>query len=476
MLPVVWMAVKEVITTGSNYMQVGGFEEYSADLMGFFTPSSLNPLFKDFVSPIYANFSGNIAEHTVFAGYTVICLSLIAVIRIRKKEIRFWAVSALVFFLFCLGPFLHINGETSFSVSGYSFFIPLPYAVFMHIPVFSLARVPSRWDIMLMLSLAILAGYSLEYLFKNSPKNKLAFLFGLLILFEFLSVPITMSNGAIPAFYREISNESCNYAIVEVPLLWYAEPMYYQTSHGKSLVGGYVSRLPPYCLEFILNTPVIKDFVYFGAEDIVQQPYEDAYTSLLNFYKIKYIIIHKNMISIDQFNSSNNLLQRYLNQTPLFHENDSLVIFEVPAKPIGPFISLKSGWSGIESWNGTPTRWVNDDATIIVFSTDDHICRLNLRVMSSLNPIILNISLKNSSIYKEYVPENPVTIGIPIKLEKGINTIRFQSAVQCDKWRNKLWSDQDNPRCIGFGFQNISIVCPSCRREENAGSSLQAGR
>ena len=32
----------------------------------------------------------------------------------------------------------------------------LPYAVLMHIPILSLARVPDRWDVLVMMSLAVL--------------------------------------------------------------------------------------------------------------------------------------------------------------------------------------------------------------------------------------------------------------------------------------------------------------------------------
>ena len=128
----------------SEYMYHGGFVEYSADLLGFFIPTVFHPVFKDYVAPIYANFTSNYAENTVFVGYTVILLSLLALIKIKTLEIRFWAASTFIFFVLSLGPILHINGIFEIPLEGpYCTYIPLPYSILMQIPVFSLARLPA---------------------------------------------------------------------------------------------------------------------------------------------------------------------------------------------------------------------------------------------------------------------------------------------------------------------------------------------
>jgi hypothetical protein len=109
-LPFLYPLLKELLTARSHYMYLGEFVEYSADLVGFFIPTPFHPLFKEFVSPIYANFTGDLAEYTVFVGYTVLLLSAVALLKSKDKEVKFWAVSALTFFILSLGPILHVNG------------------------------------------------------------------------------------------------------------------------------------------------------------------------------------------------------------------------------------------------------------------------------------------------------------------------------------------------------------------------------
>ena len=141
--PFLYILLKELLLSGSNYIYAGGFEVFSADLMGFFTPTVFHPLFKDLAAPVNSHFEGGGAEFTVFAGYTVIFLSIIAIARIKTGEIKFWTLSAITFFILCLGPVLNVIGVTTFSLSGHHFSIPLPYQILMHIPVFSMARVPA---------------------------------------------------------------------------------------------------------------------------------------------------------------------------------------------------------------------------------------------------------------------------------------------------------------------------------------------
>ncbi len=149
--PFAYPLFEELIKSKSGYMYTDSrdFIYYSADLLAFFIPAQLHPIFKEAVSPIYENFTGGWAEYTVFAGYSVIFLSLVAFIKIRSKEIKFWALSAIVFLILSLGPILHINGVSYDS-------IPLPYSIIKHIPIISIARVPSRWDVLMFMSTDLL--------------------------------------------------------------------------------------------------------------------------------------------------------------------------------------------------------------------------------------------------------------------------------------------------------------------------------
>jgi hypothetical protein len=361
--PFAYPILKEIVIVKSNYMYGGGFVTYSADFLGFFIPSLFHPLFKELVTPIYQNFTGNTAEYTTFIGYTVLFLAALAIVKVKSKEIKFWLLSALIFFILCLGPLLHVNGIVSVTIDGHAAGILLPYAILTKIPIISIARVPSRWDILLMLSLAVLAGYGLNYIFKKfngnflrmNKKTVLAVVFSCLILFEFLAIPYPMSSAKVPNFYYSLANDPEDYAILEVPnLAPYHVPqefMYYQTIHEKKLVCGYVSRTPNYTMKFLDSTPFISQLsrlylidrsIPILREEIIEQNITDIGASISNFYNIRYIILHRTYMTKEQFEFANKLLQATLKEKPELHDEDSLIVYEVKKEPLKSFITVSS--------------------------------------------------------------------------------------------------------------------------------------
>lgn len=97
-LPFAYPLLKELAMSTSGYIYSVGFEKYSYDLLDFFNPTK-----------IHLNRSG------AFIGYTVILLAFIALIdkgldKKKRKEINFWLLSILTFFILALGPILRING------------------------------------------------------------------------------------------------------------------------------------------------------------------------------------------------------------------------------------------------------------------------------------------------------------------------------------------------------------------------------
>ena len=336
-LPFLYPLLKELLTVKSGYMYVGGFVEFSADLVGFFIPTIFHPLFRGIVSPIYSNFTGNLAENTVFIGYTVLLLSAVALMKSKDRETKFWAVSALTFFILSLGPILHVNGIVTLHLGIRNLNIPLPYFILQHIPLFSLARVPSRWVILLMLSLSILSGSGLKFIFESlktksfckiDSRTILTLVISIIILFEFLAVPYPMGSTKVPLFYQNIGKDPEDFALLEFPVIGDAEPLYYQTNHGKKLVGGYVSRLSEDDLKFIRLTPVISQLLNRSPESAYQNLTESG-ISVLNSYKIRYIILHSDTLKPDEYSYYNASLKRILQENPTMYRNDNLAVYRI---------------------------------------------------------------------------------------------------------------------------------------------------
>ena len=327
----------------SDYFYSEGFITYSADLLGFFLPFPFHPVFKSFLFPIYGNFTGNIAENTVFIGYTVLFFSLVALMKVRTNQVKFWISSSAIFFILSLGPVLHFNGVIKVHLGEYTSYIQLPYAILMHIPIFSLARAPARWDIMLMLSLTVLTGYGLKYTFdilRDSTfigikkKDVLSIFISLLILFEFLSIPYPMSITNVPLFYEQISKDGENYSILELPanivLQTPNEVMYYQTIHGKKLVNGDLPRIPDDKVKFFESISPINKLVHLQSNKSNQTPEKINFASLSSYnINLRYIILHKKFFStVDQFNYVNNSLKVSLGESPIVYKNDSLIVYK----------------------------------------------------------------------------------------------------------------------------------------------------
>src|SRR5205807_5791990 len=114
----------------------------------------------------------------------------------------------------------------------------------------------------------------------------------LLIAFEFLAVkfPTVPPGWGVP-FYAKIAQEQGNFALLELPIRPMGDYMAYQTIHGKPIIGGYLSRQPPYPL--LEKTPALK---YLLDATDPSDPVRDLVTNgkgvkSLSDLGVKYIII-----------------------------------------------------------------------------------------------------------------------------------------------------------------------------------------
>ncbi len=123
-------------------------------------PTQLHPVFGEIIRSV-ANDSAPRPDGSqmpvnkgqqIYVGYVALMLAGWALMRRGAEERRgrgetwFWAASAVVFFVLTLGP--------SLRVLGYDLGIPLPFALLARLPFFEGNRYPSRYSVMLLVSLA----------------------------------------------------------------------------------------------------------------------------------------------------------------------------------------------------------------------------------------------------------------------------------------------------------------------------------
>lgn len=337
--PLLVLAVRELAS--GDHMTVPphtGFAAYVADVLGFVTPSVFHPVFKGYAWVISRHFRGNPEEWTVFLGYTVIVLSVVAVVRLRRRStaVRFWMWLGLAFLFLSLGPYPRVCGVK---------IVPLPTYFLKRIPILQNFRVCSRFSIMTMLSCAVLTGFGLTHLLGGiSRRWKRGLLAGVLltlIVFEYLAVPFPMLDAGYPRVYDRIAADPEECVLLEVPLGWGGglksfgivnmRGLYFQTVHRKKLFSGVVSRFPDSRIEYFRSLPFLSTVLELqqGQTPAIDLEEERSLAAeAVERYHIRYVVIHRGQL--------NTPVHRYLLEVlPLveIHADDELVAYRVKATP-----------------------------------------------------------------------------------------------------------------------------------------------
>lgn len=294
--PFLWAMLPDLRNEGDFFASGGGFADtFSADLAGYLVPTRLHPLFGEWVTNL--PFPNDKGQH-IFLGYSLLFLALLGTFALlRRTQQRwqggFWFVTTLFFGWMTLGAQLRWLGQP--------WPIPGPFELISRLPFFSGNRYPSRYSVMLMLSVAVLAGAGVLALLERieqrkgrkeiesardwkssrrlQPRNRStaqALTIALLALFllEHLAIPLPLSDFRVPPIYTQLAAEPADFTVLELPTGWrngarvlgksdilIMMQQWYQTTHGKRRLGGNTSRNPPYKFQYFTNAPLIGDLI-----------------------------------------------------------------------------------------------------------------------------------------------------------------------------------------------------------------------
>lgn len=333
---VIWSPVLVPIArefAGGDYALTGWGEslKLSADLVGLVTPTELNPLFAgDAAAGPDMRWQGALRAveegkgpfgdiNTVFVGWVTPALAVLGA-WLGRRRLKAWAWSAAIFGVLALGPLLQINGRFRFGLDGLlpeGVVFPLPFALLHYLPFINANRAPNRYSVLLMLALAVLAGYGARRLLGMGPRGAAAakgrrnilapvaacLLAGLIIM-EHLAVPLPTTDATIPAVYRRIAQEPGEFAIMQLPLGWrnsfgplgseQTQLQYYQIAHGKPIIGGNISRAPGYKMAYFGRIPLFQAITGLEA---YQEPAAEVDAAaraqagqLMAFYDVRYFV------------------------------------------------------------------------------------------------------------------------------------------------------------------------------------------
>ena len=413
----------------------------SADLLAFVTPNELHPIWGPAASGLSQVFTSSTSERMVFAGYIPLALAGYAVWT-RKRKSALWLATGLIFFILALGPYLHVAGR--------QLPIPLPYlGLYRLIPFFDIARSVSRLDVMVMLSLAILAALGLQGVLRGVPGRRgtaVALVGVALVCFEFLPVPYPLSEIEVPSFYNVLAADQEEYAILELPMDWDRPAhLLYQTVHHKPIIAGYVTRPNP--LSLADRMPVLQQFRYLGSDIIAQDPAEIA-PEVLEFLGVRYVILHDYMLAPgEERDVTLDLVDDVFGSQSVVYRDDRITVFRtVGGEADSPFIMLGEGWGRRRLWRGKPARALGREASLTIVAPVDTETSLILSAVSDEGTRSLKLALNAESLGAYEIGPHRADFQTPtLVLTEGLNTVQLvdQSAGEPAILLNSLGLGED---------------------------------
>jgi hypothetical protein len=213
---------------------------YSANLAGFLIPLPQDaPLYGNLFSRATSQFAGRMGE--VFIGLPVLILTVVALIKTKRRLVWLPALISGLFLLLSLGPTLKIlRADTH---------LPLPYSLLMWVPPFDSGRTPVRFVVIGMFFLMIVCAGGVAWLEGNLRARiggrwtTLAMSLILIWIVAERYSPVARSQPFSPPPSLE---KIVNGPVLNLPLIrndGYAEAL--QIFHRQPIATGYLARYTP---------------------------------------------------------------------------------------------------------------------------------------------------------------------------------------------------------------------------------------
>lgn len=516
----VLLPITREFTRGSYALEGWGESiKLSADAVGLVTPTALNPLLggneasgQSWQAALRGVETGESRFgdiNTVFLGWVTLALALIGAFAALRgaasrsaslHKLAPWLWAALVFGVLALGPLLQVNGRYRFALDGLlpeGVTLPLPFTLLHYIPFISANRAPNRNSVILMLALAVLAGYGVAQLLSRvhrrgevaSPLGGriasqggaipplqarrslvpaiIAVLLTAAIILEHLSVPLPTTDATIPAVYQQIAAEPGDFAIMQLPLGWrnsfgvfgseQTNLQYFQTAHGKPMIGGNISRAPAFKMDYFKRIPLFQALtdleMYKDPPPEVDAAARAQAGALMALYDVRYFITTPPISGRYPYQDTWQRTEQYaravlpLDPTPVW-EAQGYRVYRVNQPPVTLPFRLDLGAAGNEAylgdgWDaradeqpyGATGVWATArDATLYLPLSEPHDATLQLSIAplsyaGAAAPQALSVSVNGTRVSTEQaLAEGWQTVSARVPaalLKRGPNAVRL---------------------------------------------------
>jgi hypothetical protein len=361
--------------------------DHSADLVDFFLPSPLHPLWGDALRSWRSGLYDNpLTFWNVALGWVGLALGLYGLASAWRRAWR-WGAMLLLLFILGLGPALR--------VFGYQTEIPLPFGLIGGLPGIRMSHRPGHIVVIMTLMLAILAAFGTARILRSQARVWRPLLIGALaagvLLVDGLAQPLVIIHRTVPAFYRSLP--APDGGLMALPMyvnINQIDHMYNQMTHGWPIFAGYVARPPEY--RFVFETDGVSQLREGRAEpdDIVSPGWPESGRRALAAHRIRYIALDLTVLRAEPklaagkdeyFAEVRELLKQLEVGAPVAADAD-LEAYAVPGGwPVGPVAALGEGWHGLEFQPDTDYRWrwMGDRAVIRLFNPHNRPVEAHIR-------------------------------------------------------------------------------------------------
>jgi hypothetical protein len=278
------------------------------DLATLVLGNPFHPIWGAAIQRLYATVGIDPIEGVTWLGVVPIVL-LAATWRAwrDRPHARLWAVVAAVFFVWALGSDLRVlDARTG---------LYLPEVLLRFVPVAANARMPGRAIVLVYLSLAVLVAIALASL----RDRRLRVLVAAVLLLEALPFRLPLFAIDRPHVYMSLASLPAG-GVLEIPLGvrdgfgerggFDSRVLYYQTIHGKPIVGGFVARMSPALSAAYRESPALNTLLALSAGDPVDERTRrrsrDALVSFFEHANVRYVVVdmHATRVPLHEFLAS----------------------------------------------------------------------------------------------------------------------------------------------------------------------------
>jgi hypothetical protein len=451
---------------------------YNADLIGFVVPDPYNPLLGRWAARLLVD-SPNTGERSVFLGYPMLALAAAALLlqRTLRRRALPWLVLSLLGVLLALGSQLRIASRVISDLPFYDL-------VYGRAPL-SNFRTPDRLVILALIGLGVLCALGSAALLDRLrlKRRQRALAGGLLLAVTLIGMlPNTLfAYGikalpvAVPSLYEQLAAIPDHGLLLDVPTKPVLSPMYFQTVHGKRMVGGSVPRELDRMLTALDNVPYLSllnsghvmpahDGAGAGTADIYPVP---GFRDGLRAKDISFVVLHRwncpdpalwyQCAELGAYQSIRQFLLNSLGPPIYDRESEGLTGWHLSKSGMAAHppitFQLGPGWiPGLSFGEGDRLRRsMGSDAFVTVQAAAPMEARLRMTMSGMFGDRQLQAAFNGQPVGSaDLVASRPVDIDLePIRINQGLNKLQLHMRGGCTAL---------DGRCYGAWVSNLQIL------------------